>query len=61
MGDLISRSANIELNGTGNAEAWIIDDVQLEMNRVGSVSYFGNPELSSSTSGLAGIMHLGEK
>jgi hypothetical protein len=60
-GQLESNWADIQLNGTGNIKVWTVDDLQLELNGSGTISFYGDPSLSTSTSGLAGIEQLGAK
>jgi hypothetical protein len=60
-GDLLSQSTRIKLNGTGSIEVWALEDLYIELNGIGAVSYFGQPEVSTANSGWAGITHLGPK
>jgi hypothetical protein len=60
-GDLECHWADITLNGTGKIDIWVVTNLEVELNGLGSVSYYGDPALSTSTSGLAGIERLGAK
>jgi hypothetical protein len=59
--DMQSSSAQIKIQGLGNARVWVVDVLTLTINGGGSVSYYGSPELSQEVNGFSDITHLGDK
>ena len=42
--ELISKSATITINGSGDAEVFASDSINAKINGAGNIEYFGNPE-----------------
>ena len=42
--ELHSKSANIYINGSGDAEVWVSDTMVGEINGSGDIDFYGNPE-----------------
>lgn len=53
--ELRTDSVRIKLNGTGGVEVWAVSDLMVELNGMGTVRYIGEPDITQTTSGLAGI------
>jgi len=41
--ELISKSATITINGSGNAKIWASDSISAQINGSGNIEYYGNP------------------
>lgn len=59
--DLKAQTANITLSGLGSATLWVTDQLKGDISGAGSVSYYGNPQTSTNTSGLGKFKSLGSK
>lgn len=59
--NFITDTAQITLNGVGNAEVNVKSKLDVEIAGVGSVSYKGSPKLNQSISGVGTVRHLEEK
>lgn len=55
------QTADISISGLGNATLWVTDQLSGEISAAGSVSYYGNPQTSTSSSGLGEFKSLGNK
>ena len=42
--EIISKSATITINGSGDAEVFARDSINAKINGAGNIEYFGNPE-----------------
>ena len=42
--EIISKSATITINGSGDAEVFASDSINAKINGAGNIEYFGNPE-----------------
>ncbi len=60
-GNLKSLSAEVKLNGTGSLEVWALSDLQVEVNGLGNVGYYGTPELRTTNTGWGEIERLGSR
>ena len=60
-GDLLSSSTVITFNGAGDAKVWATDRLEMSIGGVGSISYYGSPEVTQNITGIGTIKDLGEK
>ncbi len=60
-GNLKSQTVNVELTGMGSATVWATDKLDARISSVGSVNYYGSPQVNKSITGLGGISGLGSK
>jgi hypothetical protein len=60
-GDLSVQTAQVTINGTGNATVWVAEDLTANINGVGSVSYYGSPQVHESIGGLGSVHKIGDK
>jgi len=58
-GDLKSEDTEINLSGAGSTVVWVEDALDVEITGIGSVSYFGNPDVYQDISGLGSIHSKG--
>lgn len=59
---LHSQSAVVALDGLGSATVWVDSSLNAQVNGLGSVNYFGNPQqLSKSVNGLGTVHYMGAK
>jgi hypothetical protein len=59
--DLKCQTANVTIPGLGGATVWVTDSLTGNISGGGSVSYYGNPETNTETTGLGKYNHLGNK
>jgi len=59
--ELQLQTADIQISGLGNATLWVTEQLSGEISAAGSVSYYGNPQTSTSSSGLGDFKSLGNK
>lgn len=59
--DLQVKDAYINISGVGRAVLWVTDRLEPRISGVGSVSYYGEPDVDESTSGIGNIRNLGNK
>lgn len=59
--DLKARTANISISGLGSVTVWVTDQLTGDISGGGSVSYYGNPQTNTSSTGLGKFNSLGEK
>lgn len=59
--ELKARTAAISISGLGNAELWVTEMLTGTISGAGNVSYYGNPQAETSTSGLGRFNSLGNK
>ena len=52
---LICRKANIEISGAGTAEISVIEKLFADIDGVGSLKYYGSPEVQNISGGLTDI------
>ncbi len=58
-GELESQAATVELNGVGNARVWASETLDVRIPGVGSVEYYGSPEVTKEGSIVGHLYHLG--
>lgn len=59
--DLQIQTAEVNVSGLGGATLWVTDQLTGDISGAGSVSYYGNPQASTSSSGLGDFNALGNK
>jgi hypothetical protein len=59
--DLKLQAASITISGLGNAELWVTDRLTGEISGGGSVSYYGEPQANTQTSGMGNFKSMGVK
>ena len=59
--DLMIQNANVNISGLGSATLWVTDELSGEISGGGSVSYYGNPQTNTSSTGLGSFKSLGGK
>ncbi len=59
--DLQIQTAKVNVSGLGGATLWVTDQLTGEISGAGSVSYYGNPQTSTTSSGLGDFKSLGNK
>jgi hypothetical protein len=59
--DLKIQNANVNISGLGSATLWVTDELSGEISGGGSVSYYGNPQANTSSTGLGSFKSLGDK
>ncbi len=59
--DLKIQSANVTLPGLGSATLWVTDKLTGTISGAGSVSYYGNPQTTTNSTGLGSFKSLGNK
>lgn len=59
--DLETSTAKVEISGAGRAIVWANDRLQTSITGLGSISYYGSPQVSQNTSGVGTVRKLGDK
>lgn len=59
--DLRSASTSVAISGTGDAVVWVTDALDARVSGVGAVSYYGEPEVTRSVSGMGEVKPLGPR
>ena len=59
--DLVSTAASIDHDGIGEAVLWVEQGLEVAIRDMGSVSYYGNPTVSSQITGQGRLIPLGER
>lgn len=59
--DLKCQTAQITISGLGNATVWVTDQLTGDIKGGGSVSYYGDPQTATKTTGLGTFKALGSK
>lgn len=59
--DLQIQNAKITISGLGGATLWVTDQLTGEISGTGSVSYYGNPQTITNSTGLGNFKSLGSK
>lgn len=60
-GDLESETASVNLSGLGSATVWVTGSLDAELTGVGSLEYYGSPQVTQNDTGPGNIKSLGEK
>ena len=58
--ELATESANIEINGLGDASIQVSERLNAEINGAGSISYNGDPDVRSDVNGLGSVRRAGD-
>jgi hypothetical protein len=59
--DLQIQTASVSISGLGSATVWVTGSLTGDISGAGSVSYYGNPQTSTNSSGLGKFNSLGSK
>ena len=59
--NLECSKAQIKLNGVGNATLWVKKELDVAINGIGTVSYYGSPVVNSKGTFLSNVTKLGNK
>jgi hypothetical protein len=59
--DLKIQTAEVTISGLGGATLWVTDQLSGDISGGGSVSYYGDPQTNTTTSGIGNFKPLGEK
>jgi len=59
--DLECQSATINISGLGSATVWVIDQLNGTISGAGSVSFYGDPQVDTSRTGVGKFTRLGDK
>ena len=60
-GDLRSQAARVEINSLGNATIWVTRLLDAHLTSSGSLSYYGEPKVTSEKNSLGKLVPLGNK
>ncbi|MBD3190818.1 MAG: hypothetical protein GF308_09250 [Candidatus Heimdallarchaeota archaeon] len=58
--DLLSKKAKIVMKGVGSATVWVEETLDVEVVGVGTVSYYGSPQVRSKIAPVGNLKHLGK-
>lgn len=53
---LESRKASVKISGSGDAELWVLEELDVDITGSGDVFYIGSPSLNVSVSGTGGVV-----
>ena len=59
--DLKVKTANVCISGLGNATLWVTDLLTGNISGRGSVSYYGDPLINTTLTGIGKLKSLGSK
>ncbi len=59
--DLQIQNANVTISGLGGATLWVTGQLTGDISGTGSISYYGNPQTNTKSSGLGSFKSLGNK
>ena len=59
--DLQLQTAKVTISGLGGATLWVTEQLTGSISGAGSVSYYGNPQTNTSSSGVGQFKSLGDK
>jgi hypothetical protein len=59
--DLKIQTAEITISGIGGAELWVTDELTGTISGGGNVSYYGDPQTNTTTTGVGNFEPLGSK
>ena len=59
--DLRCQTADVTVPGLGSATVWVTDALTGKISGAGNVSYYGDPETNTETTGLGSFKALGDK
>jgi len=59
--DLKIKTANVTIPGLGNATLWVTDQLTGNISGAGTISYYGNPQIDVTKTGLGTYKSLGSK
>jgi tellurite resistance-related uncharacterized protein len=59
--DLQIQTAKVTVSGLGGATLWVTEKLTGDISGAGSISYYGDPQVSTTSSGLGDFKSLGNK
>jgi Putative auto-transporter adhesin, head GIN domain len=59
--DLKIQTVNVTVPGLGSATLWVTDKLTGNISGAGSISYYGNPQTNTNSTGLGSFKSLGSK
>lgn len=59
--DLKIQTADVSISGLGSATLWVTDQLTGEISGGGNVSYYGEPQTNTKTTGIGNFKSLGSK
>jgi Putative auto-transporter adhesin, head GIN domain len=59
--DLALERATVLISGSGTADVWVRDELDVTVSGSGTVSYFGSPRLEESVTGSGSVIASGDK
>jgi hypothetical protein len=59
--NLESQRAKATLTGLGGATLWVVEDLEATIRSIGSVSYYGAPQVSKSITGIGSLNSMGSR
>jgi hypothetical protein len=60
-GDLESQTATVNITGLGGVTVWVTEQLNGTISGAGSVSYYGDPQTNTNSTGLGNFEALGNK
>jgi hypothetical protein len=60
-GDLRTQATRLEVSGAGNATVWAMSDLDVTIDGVGDVHYYGSPKIKQEINGVGSLHALGDK
>jgi len=59
--DLESEKTRISLTGVGSARLWVTKEIDAAITGVGTIEYYGEPQVKQSVAMMGSIRNLGKK
>lgn len=59
--DLETQKTEVHLRGIGDVKVWVKEELDVQINGIGTVSYYGSPVVNSKGSILSTVHKLGDK
>lgn len=59
--ELESRVAGVSIPGSGDSTVWVSDELDIEIDGRGTVAYYGEPEVTSTTRGEGEVIDRGAR
>jgi hypothetical protein len=60
-GDLRTQATRLDVSGAGNATVWAVTDLNVTIDGVGDVHYYGSPKIKQEINGVGSLKSLGDK
>ena len=59
--DLKTQRTTVDLSGSAFATLWVEEDLNVEMQGIGSIEYYGRPTITRRAVGMNKLKALGER